>query len=149
MQVNDMQIRRADEKDYPVICSLINNELGYPDVNVEDLTSRIELMNQDDNYRAFVALIDDKVVGFIGTVQGIAFEVKGFYLRIVALAVLEEQQGKGIGSSLLKYVEDYADSKGINTFAVSSGLQRLNTHLFYEKNGFLKSSYSFWKGKHK
>lgn len=140
-----MVIREVCSADYPAVCSLINNELGYPDVDITNLSSRIELMNQDDNYRAFVALLDERVVGFIGTVQGIAFEMNGFYMRIIALAVSHEHQNKGIGSSLLRHVEDYASTKGITAFAVNSGLQRLNTHIFYEHNGYIKKSYGFGK----
>jgi predicted N-acetyltransferase YhbS len=142
-----MHIRTAVKADYSAICSLINLELGYTSVNIEDLTLRMELMSQDANYLTFVALINDEVVGFIGTVQGIAFEVNGIYLRIIAMAVAKPHQNKGIGRSLLKHVEDFADSKSITIFAVNSGLQRLSTHAFYENNGFTKASYGFGKSK--
>ena len=125
---------------------MINNELGYPDVNIEDLSLRISLMNQDKNYRTFVALFDEKVIAFIGTVKGIAFEMNGQYLRIIALAVSKDHQNKGVGRSLLNHVEKYANAGGITAFAVNSGLQRHNTHIFYEKNGYVKKSYGFGKG---
>jgi len=142
----NINIREACSDDYISICSLVNNELGYPNVNIDDLTSRIELMNQDENYRTFVALLDDNVVGFIGMVQEIAFEISGSYMRINAFAVSKEHQNKGIGRALLKFAEDYANEKGITVFTLNIGFQRLNTHIFYERNGYIKKSFGFWKG---
>ena len=139
-----MEIREAQKCDYPKICSLINNELGYPDVKLDDLTRRMDMMNQDKNYYTFVALLDNDVVGFIGALQDIAFEVSGF-MRIIALAVSKDYQNKGVGSSLLKHVEGIAISKGITIFALNCGLQRLDSHRFYERNGYVSKSYGFSK----
>ena len=141
----NVQIREARKDDYYEICSLINNELGYPDVKIDDLSFRMEEMNRDSNYRTFVALLDDKIVGFIGTVQGIAFEVNSGFMRITALAVSREYQHRGIGSSLLKHIEDFAISIGITSFALNSGFKRTEAHAFYEHNGYYKKSYGFSK----
>ena len=140
-----MQIREAQHSDYSEICSLINDELGYPNVTVEELTLRIEMMNQDKNYLTFVALIDDKIVGFIGACQGITFEANSRLMRVIALAVSKYYQNKGIGSSLLKHIELLADSKGISVLTLNSGFKRLDAHAFYEHNGYLKKSYGFSK----
>ena len=141
----NIEIREAHENDYGQICSLINNELGYPDVDFCDLTVRMRKMNQDKNYRTFVALLDDKIIGFIGTVQIIAFENKSDYMRITAFAVSNNYQNKGIGTSLLKHVENFAVSNGITSFYLNSGFKRLDAHAFYEHNGYEKKSFGFKK----
>jgi len=141
----NIQIREAKKDDYTGICLLINKELGYPDVNIDELSFRMEKMNQDDNYHTFVALLDGKIVGFIGTVQGIAFEINSGFIRIIALAISREYQNKGIGSSLLKHVENFAILKGITAFALNSGMKRMDAHMFYERNGYEKKSYGFGK----
>jgi len=141
----NVEIRESIENDYRQICSLINNELGYPDVKMDDLVVRMKKMDQDNNYKTFVALLDDVIVGFVGTVQGIAFEVDSGYMRIIALAVSSDYQNKGIGTSLLKHVENFASSKGITAFALNSGFRRLEAHAFYEHNGYAKKSYGFSK----
>ena len=140
-----MVIRELCEADYPSVCSLINIELGYSEITLGELTARLELMSQDDDYRAFIALADGKVVGFVGTFRGIAFEMKGFYLRVIALAVSLDYRNIGIGRSLIKHVEDYAGTLGITAFAVNSGLKRQNAHTFYEHCGFSKRTYGFGK----
>lgn len=139
------QIRAAVDGDFPDICTLVNNELGYPNVQLSDFMDRMKAMAQDDNYRIFVALLDNEIVGFIGTVQGIAFEVDGGFLRIIALAVAKKHQHKGIGSLLLKHVENFARLNGISALALNSGFHRLESHAFYENNGFSKRSYGFSK----
>jgi len=139
-----MQSREAQKMDYAAICSLVNDELGYPDVSEEELTHRIDMMNQDKSYCVFIALIDEKIVGFIGAVQSIAFE-HGKYMRITALAVAKEYQNRGIGGSLLKHVEDFTASMGITVITLNSGLARLDAHKFYEHNGYAAKSYGFWK----
>ena len=144
--MSNTQIREAQKGDYSAICALINNELGDPDVRLDELAARMEIMDRDQNYRTFVALLDGKIVGFIGTVQGIAFEVNGGYLRIMALAVAKEYQRGGIGGALLTHAETFAAARGITAFALNSGLRRLDAHLFYERNGYQKKSYGFGKG---
>jgi len=66
-------------------------------------------------------------------------------MRIIALAASKEHQNQGIGSALLKYAEDFAVSRGVTAFALSSGLKRLEAHMFYERNGYDKRSYGFGK----
>ena len=140
-----MQIRKAQKDDYAAICSLINNELGYPDVNVNDLTPRLDMMSKDINYDILVAAIDDKVVGFIGTLRELAFTSNSGYMQILAFAVSGDFQKKGIGCALLEHVENSAHSKGVDAIALTSRFSRLDTHTFYERRGYTKTSYGFSK----
>ena len=86
------------------------------------------------------------VVGFVGIMRAIGYEISGEYLRIIAFAVSSEHQNKGIGSLLLQYAEEFASQSGVSYFKLSSGMQRTAAHAFYERNGYQKKSYSFSKG---
>lgn len=141
----NIKIREAQESDYAGICSLINNELGYSEVTLDSVSSRLNLMKENKSYHTFVAAVNNEIAGFIGTVEEIAFEFDNNYLRIIALAVSKPYQGQGIGSSLLNYAEEFANSNGISVLTLNSGLQRLKAHDFYEKNGYAKKSYGFSK----
>ena len=141
----DVEIREAYEKDCSGIYSLISHELGYPHVDFEALSLRMKRMKDARIYHTFVALLDNQIVGFIGAVEGIAFEIDEDYFRIIGLAVSKLHQNKGIGSLLLNHIENFAISKGISTFTLSSGLERIEAHQFYEHNGYIKRSYSFKK----
>ena len=52
------------------------------------------------------------------------------------LAVRKSHQGKGIGSRLLRYVEDAARAKGFRRVCLYTGKVMKATRLFYEKNGY-------------
>ena len=143
---NVISIREAVEADYPAICKLINNELGYPDVTTEALSDRMKKMQRAGNYQTFVAVMRGVVVGFIGIAQELGYEISGEYLRIIALAVSSEHQNKGIGSKILRHVESIAHQNGVSYFTLSSSMYRTAAHAFYERNGYMKKSYSFSKG---
>ncbi|MBS4220309.1 GNAT family N-acetyltransferase [Bacillus sp. FJAT-49711] len=141
----DIEIREIRENDYLVVISLWNNELGSRTVNAANISERFEKMNKDENYKTFVALIENKVVGCITVVQTMALEYEIGYLKINGLAVQESFQEKGIGTKLLKHVENYALEKGLSYLILNSGFQRTKAHDFYESKGFDKLSYCFTK----
>ncbi len=141
----NIKIREICKNDYDKIFSLMNNELGYANVDYNGLSKRLDLMKAQDNYHIFCAFSDNSLVGFIGTIQEIAFELENDYLRVIGIAVSKSLQCNGIGTLLLNYVENFAKSNGFSLVALNSGLQRFDAHKFYEKNGFLKKSFGYTK----
>jgi PhnO protein len=141
----DIMISEIKTDDYPETLLLLNNELGNRSVNIENIAVRFERMNKDKNYKTFVALFENKVVGFITVVQTMALEYEIGYLKINGLAVREDFQGRGIGTKLLKHAENYALEKGLSRLILNSGFQRTKAHGFYESKGFDKLSYCFTK----
>ena len=142
----DITIREASEGDIHEILALINNELGYPDVSFDEVSTKIARMMEQGNYSIFVAVIDEKVVGFITVVQGIALEIRSDYFRILELAVSKAYQNKGIGKSPLRHIDVLAVEKGVSCISLSCGLHRTDAHAFYECNGYSKTSFAFAKG---
>ena len=140
-----LQIRNINESDYHSVAGLVQNELGYSDLTVERFFHRLSSMEANADHTTWVAVKSDQVVGFIGLVKGMAYELDGYYLRIIALAVSHTHQHQDIGSALLRHAEAYAAKLGISAFALNSGLQRMAAHAFYEKNGFVKRSFGFSK----
>lgn len=139
-----MIISNCKRENISGVYELLKNELGK-NVSVETLENRIDKMLRDSNYKIFVAEADNETVGFVGLHLGLAFEIDGKVMRIIALAVKEEYQNKGIGTALVKAAEEYAKDNGVTVIGVNSGLQRLPAHSFYEKQGFYKKGYSFIK----
>lgn len=141
----EIEIRVINADDYPELLLLWNNELGNCNVNAENISARFGRMNKDENYKTFVALFENKVVGFITVVQAMALEYEIGYLKINGLAVQENFQKKGIGTKLLKHAENYAFEKKLSRLILNSGFQRTKAHDFYETEGFDKLSYCFTK----
>lgn len=139
-----MAVRDFMADDITEINKLLNNELGK-EVSADELRETVSEMMLDENYRIFVAEQNNEIVGFIGVHFGLAFEIKGKVMRIIALAVKESYQHRGIGAELLKVAEKCAAQNEASVIGVNSGLQRAVAHSFYEKQKFVKKAYSFTK----
>lgn len=110
-----------------------------------ELANRIENMCKDENYCIFVAVEEHQVIGFITLHFGLALEISGKLIRIIALAVSHKYQSMGVGKHLIKYSEEYAKKHDVSVIALNSGLKQSGAHAFYEKQGFYKKGYSFLK----
>ena len=141
----NITIREASESDNLNILSLINNELGYPELTLDELASGTKRMSHAGNYHTYVAIISDQVVRFIAIAKEMALEIQNDFIRIKAMAVSTSYQSKGVGSSLLRHVESVALENDIELFALSSSFHRLDAHRFYERNGYNKTSFTFQK----
>ena len=139
-----MEFREYMKKDLQGICELINDELGYS-VSASDLEDRIAQMQNDENYQIFIAFDGKSVVGFIGLYLGLAFEISGRVMSIIALAVSRKHQCFGIGTALVQKAESFGKAHYASTILVNSGIARIAAHRFYEKQGFYKKGYSFMK----
>ena len=129
------QVRKATHCDHAQIASLIQNELGYPDLQLASFTNRFSMMLASNEYETFVAAQNNKIIGFIGLQHCLAYKLEGNYLRITALAVSQKSKGKGIGTLLLQQAEAYARENHIVTLTLNSGLNRTGAHSFYRKTG--------------
>ena len=141
----EILVRTLERDDYKAICDLITIELGYDNLNIENTFKRLDAIQNHEDYQTFVAVHNTKVVGFIGLYKGIAFNIDGEDLQIIALAVNKEYQNKGVGAQLLVKAEQYAQDKNIVLLCLNSGLHREKAHTFYEHRGYAKKSYSFKK----
>ena len=141
----EVLIREIEEKDYHVLLSLWNNELGNSHVTAENIAPHYDRVKNDDSYKTYVALLGNEVVGFISSAQSYAVGFDGRYMQIIAMAVKTQKQNKGIGTKLIQSMESYARDKGCYCIGVCSGLKRTDAHAFYERNGLVKGSYAFAK----
>jgi len=141
----ELSIRDALVDDYQSVFELIRDELGYQHIEYTQLCDRLRKMESGGNHRTIVAAHDGRVVGFIGVVKGIAYNYEGEYLQILAMAVSSSLQGKGVGSRLLTYVEEYAAQNGLGPVVLTSNKRRFEAHSFYEKNGYTNTSIKFSK----
>ena len=139
-----MVYRKYEGGDISAIRDILENELGY-NCELEKLNTRIEEMIKRGNYQIFVACDVDRVIGFVGCVSYLAFELESEGMKIIALAVSKEYRRKGIGTELLKTAEQWAKENDIEVILLNSGLPREEAHAFYESQGYFKKSYGFIK----
>lgn len=141
----EIKIREIVANDYTEVVFLWNDVLEIRNVNDENFRVTTEKMNEDGNYKTFVALFENDVVGFVTIVQALSVGVSIGYLHIQALAVKKEFQYRGVGTKLLRHTENYAKELGISSIILCSGFKRTEAHAFYEHNGYDKDSYCFDK----
>ena len=87
--------------------------------------------------------------GSIVAMAGIFFNVNlyyGHYLWVYDLITTANARSKGYGQALLSHMEELARAAGCDTIALTSGVQRIDAHRFYEQRmGFDRVSYTFKK----
>lgn len=142
--MSDTMFHKCKIEDAEGLCELIRNELGYTDVTADDVRGSIEKMLDSDDYFTIVVEDNGDVCGYISAVREISLET-GEYYRVIGLAVKSEYQGQGLGTALLTLAESNAKIKGARLITLSSQFKRTEAHEFYEKLGYIKTSYAFKK----
>ena len=115
----------------------INKEaLGYA-FSPEDTASQLAKLSQDSHH-FLLGYEDSTNHALLGYVHAEVYESlysnAGF--NILALAVLPQMQGKGIGKALLKGLEQETEKRGYKFIRLNSAEHRIGAHAFYEQVGY-------------
>lgn len=140
-----MNIRKLHSDDYGTVYKFIVNEMEHSEVSFKDMSASLDIMKADDSYLLYVAEHNNQVIGFVSAVKLLRC-IDSCYIDITCLVVSQNFQGKGIGKSLLEFIESYGRVNKIEKFSVTSGLHRKEAHAFYKKNGYELGGHAFYKG---
>ena len=115
----------------------INKEaLGY-DFSPEETASQLAKLSQDPHH-FLLGYEDPASHALLGYVHAEVYESlysnAGF--NILALAVLRQMQGKGIGKALLEGLEQETEKRGYKFIRLNSADHRIGAHVFYEQVGY-------------
>ena len=119
-------------------------ELGY-ETTKSEMQIRMERIAADECYRTFVAVLDGKVCGMIGTLTSPSYEHNDPGGRILALATLSTMRRRGIGRALIATAEKDFTHRGIRRVALNTQLARDGAHKFYESLGYERNGWRFVK----
>ena len=137
-------IRLAVPADAPILSELLA-QLGYP-ATVPEIPQRLSAIANHPAAAAFVATNRyGEVVGLITAHIIPSIHDNDPVAWLTTLVVLEDARGAGIGSALVRHVERWAIEKGARRLSVTSGIQRLSTHEFYEKRDYERTGLRFSK----
>ncbi|HEV2715561.1 MAG TPA: GNAT family N-acetyltransferase [Terriglobales bacterium] len=139
----DLTIRVAEMNDAAALAQLMC-ELGY-ETTKSEMQMRMERIAADDSYRTFVAVLDGKVCGMIGTLACPSYEHNDPGGRILALATLGTMRRRGIGRALIATAEEDFAHRGIRRVALNTRLTREDAHKFYESLGYERNGWRFVK----
>ncbi|MFS9083834.1 GNAT family N-acetyltransferase [Streptococcus australis] len=122
--------------DVEALCQINEQALGYA-FSTEKTTQQLAKLTQDTHH-FFIGFEDVKSHQLLGYVHAEVYQSlysdPGF--NVLALAVLPDQQGKGIGKTLLQGLEEEAKRRGYAFIRLNSADYRTEAHAFYEHVGY-------------
>ena len=129
-------LRDLKTTDVAAICEINKEALGYS-FSFEETSSQLDKLSQDSHHYllGFEDSTSNDLLGYVhAEVYESLYSKPGF--NILALAVLPQTQGQGIGKTLLQGLEQEAKKRGYNFIRLNSADHRLGAHAFYEKVGY-------------
>ena len=129
-------LRDLKTTDVDAIYEINKWALGYA-FSPEETASQLAKLSQDPHH--FLLGFEDStshdLLGYVhAEVYESLYSKPGF--NILALAVLTQTQGKGIGKNLLEELEQEAEKRGYNFIRLNSADHRTGAHAFYERVGY-------------
>lgn len=129
-------LRALKETDLASIYEINKEALGYT-FSPEETASQLARLSQDSHH-FLLGYEDPASHALLGYVHAEVYESlysnAGF--NILALAVLPQMQGKGIGKALLEGLEQETGKRGYKFIRLNSADHRIVAHAFYEQVGY-------------
>ncbi|RFU64564.1 GNAT family N-acetyltransferase [Peribacillus saganii] len=98
-----------------------------------------------EGYKMFGLAVQGRIVAVTGFMPMITL-YNGRFIWVCDLVTDQKERSKKYGEKLLTYVHEWADNHGFKTVSLSSGLQRVDAHRFYEnKMEYHKTSFVYLK----
>ena len=129
-------LRELKVTDVETICAINKEALGYA-FSAEETASQLAKLSQDSHHflLGFEDSISHDLLGYVhAEVYESLYSKPGF--NILALAVVPQMQGKGIGKVLVHGLEQEAEKRGYKFIRLNSADHRIGAHTFYEKVGY-------------
>lgn len=129
-----INIRKIKITDYNDIY-LLNEELGYS-YAIEKVKERIVYITKNTKDIILVAEKYNEVIGYI---HGSPYELlySDSLINILGFVVKEKFRNTGVGNELINAIECWAKKNGYTGIRLTSGINRLNAHSFYQKHGYI------------
>ena len=134
LELNDL------EEVFELLDELYENKIEYA-IFIENYKECLK----DNNFYGIVAVEDNKIVGVLISRIINRLVKKKNILFIDDLIVNGKYRNKGIGKLLIQHATTYAISNDFGALELTSMIENVNAHRFYENNGFEKRQYKFKK----
>lgn len=129
-------IRKIRPEDAPALVPICSKELGR-ETTASYLRQRILELSGDTRY--CLAVFEDdtthEVLGFLQA-EGYNLLYGGNGWNVIALAVSEKAQHRGIGRQLLTSLEKMAEGQGCSFVRLNCNVIRTGAHAFYQHMGY-------------
>jgi GNAT superfamily N-acetyltransferase len=136
-------LRRATQADAPHVAMLLT-ELGYPS-QAADVEDRVDRSLHGQTSQLVVAQSASEVVGLMAAELVPYFPTGATVCRVTALVVASGQRGRGIGKMFLAAADEFARTHRCSGIELTSAARRVEAHAFYERQGFARNAFRFFK----
>lgn len=136
----EFMIRKVETRDADALVRLLS-QLGYQVSEAEAVKSILAVA--DGTHEIYVGVLGTEVVAAISLIAFPYFPSGSRYCRVTALVVDEQSRGKGFGKQLMAKASVRAWELTCSVMEVTTSMQRLATHKFYEGLGFEKTSFKY------
>ncbi|CAM4120704.1 GNAT family N-acetyltransferase [Bacillus wiedmannii] len=110
----------------------------------EEASSLFQKM-KEENYKLFsLRNEEDEAVSLAGVAICTNFYNEK-HVFVYDLVTAEAHRSKGYGNVLLSYIENWGKENECESIVLTSAFPRLDAHRFYEREGYDKVSFSFYK----
>ncbi len=145
--MENTDVREASSQDIPIILGLLY-DLGRPkpqkDSDVNSFRKLIKKYIDDNDKKIFLVQLDDaEIIAMVSIIFLQRLNQNSLELYIPELIVREKFQHKGVGKKLINYCISIGKEKKCHRIRLESGNQRIESHQFYKKLGFVQSGLSF------
>lgn len=135
----DIQIREMKIEDSKSVAKL-SDQFGYPST-AEEIKERMLKLKEFPENCGFVAIQNDKIIGWIHVMLSVHIESSPFY-EISGLVVDERFRGQGVGKRLIEEVKLWCKGRPIQKLRVRCNVTRIRSLEFYLKLGFNETKVS-------
>jgi len=135
MEIELATTRQQIDDCYPVMRQL------RPHIGRDDFLDRVR-RTEKSGFRLVCLRVGGEPVAVAGirTGENLAW---GRFLYIDDLVTSSEHRSQGYGAALLRWIRAYARSQGCEQLHLDSGMQRVDAHRFYEREGLPVSGLHF------
>jgi GNAT superfamily N-acetyltransferase len=130
MEIRELTEERDRRKAVPILRQL------WSDADPDDVLE----WTAAEEYRLFGGSVAGELVGVAGVFVG-HFLHHTRHIWLYDLVVDESRRGNGYGTSLLEFVEEWAEENGCEYVALASPLAKEGVHRYYGDRGYEKWGY--------
>lgn len=140
-----MEVRRASTDAEIAGCFAVMAGLR-PDLQEAGFVARVREL-AETGYMLAYGLDDTRVVVVAGFRMGDSL-ARGPFLYVDDLVTAPDVRSRGYGAAMLAWLREFARSRGCGRLHLDSGLQRVDAHRFYEREGMRRSAFHFFEPLH-
>lgn len=136
-------LRPAAMADARHVATLLT-ELGYPSTEA-DVRERLDRSLHSQTGYCVVAQSGSEVIGLISAELVPYFPNGSTICRVTSLVVSPRHRGRGVGEKLIAAAAGFARDRQCSGIEVTSAERRVDAHRFYQKLGFSRTAFRFFR----